>query len=88
MIPPEYHLPFFDTPLGFALVVGLIGVGFYIFVGKWKSPADYSRQGQAIAAQAARTTQEGGKNMTQEQGNTKEGLANAAKGQGIETVSS
>ncbi|KAJ9120554.1 hypothetical protein QFC24_005230 [Naganishia onofrii] len=93
MIPPEYHLPFFDTPLGFALVVGLIGIGFYVFVGKWKSPADYSRQGpgQASASAAssvATTSTQGGNNMTREQGNTKEGLANAAKGQGIETAAS
>ncbi|KAJ9094750.1 hypothetical protein QFC21_005908 [Naganishia friedmannii] len=84
MIPPEYHLPFFDTPLGFALVVGLISIGFYVFVGKWKSPADYHRQGEAIGT----TILQGGKDMSQEQGNTKEGLANAAKGQGIETAAS
>ena len=61
MIPPEYRLPFFDTPLGFALVVGLIALGFYVFVGKWKTPADYHRQGQEIQAQAQQQQQTGTK---------------------------
>lgn len=80
MIPPEYHLPFFDTPLGFTLVVLAIVTGFYIFVGKFKTPADYHRQGVKIQEQAD-------KEKKMQQGNSQEAVDNGKKGEKIEQVS-
>jgi hypothetical protein len=81
MIPAEYHLPFFDTPLGFTLVVLAIITGFYLFIGRIKTPGDYHRQGLEIEQKA-----EERKKM--QQGNSQEAVQNGEKGEKIEKVSS
>lgn len=80
MVPPEYHLPFFDTPLGFTLVILAIVSGFYLFIGKIKTPADYHRQGVAIQEQAE-------KQKIKMQQNSQEAVENGKKGEKIEQVS-
>lgn len=81
MVPPEHHLPFFDTPLGFTLVVLAIVTGFYLFIGKIKTPADYHRQGVAIQEQAEK------QKTTKMQQSSQEAVENGKKGEKIEQVS-
>ncbi|GHJ83727.1 hypothetical protein NliqN6_0129 [Naganishia liquefaciens] len=82
MVPPEYHLPFFDTPLGFTLVILAIVTGFYLFIGRFKTPADYHRQGVAIQEQSEKQ-----KEMSQ-QASSQQAVENGKKGEKIEQAAS
>jgi hypothetical protein len=77
MVPADFKIPFFDSPLGLIIVLLAIVAGFYLFVGN-KTPLDYHRQGREL-----HETEE----KMQEQGNSKEAERNAERGEKIEQVS-
>lgn len=75
MVPADFKLPFFDSPLGFIVVLLAIIAGFYLFVGN-KTPVDYHRQGKELE-----------KKTMQQGNNSKEAERNGERGEKIEQVS-
>ncbi|KAJ9098514.1 hypothetical protein QFC20_005941 [Naganishia adeliensis] len=68
MVPADFKLPFFDSPLGFIVVLLAIIAGFYLFVGN-KTPVDYHRQGKELE-----------KKTMQQGNNSKEAERNGERG--------
>lgn len=77
MVPADFKIPFFDSPLGLIIVLLAIVAGFYLFVGN-KTPLDYHRQGRELHET---------EDKMQEQGNSKEAERNGERGEKIEQVS-
>lgn len=76
MVPADFKIPFFDSPLGLIIVLLAIVAGFYLFVGN-KTPLDYHRQGRQLHE----------KEEKMQQGNSKEAERNGERGEKIEQVS-